>query len=77
MTHGVMVALRFLVSSVKVRVLVGQLANFKNPVNIMVCGIFFFNCVAFCGTFSIVTKKPPYFGYLRRFKNYGEKGFRQ
>ncbi len=41
MTHGVMVALRFLVPSVKVRVLVGQQANFKNPVNIIVCRIFY------------------------------------
>ena len=65
MTHGVMVALRFLVSSVKVRVLVGQQANFKNPVNIIVCGIFFF---IICTIFVLSIENTPYFGYLSRLK---------
>lgn len=42
MTHGVMVALRFLVSSVKVRVLVGQLANLINPYKLILYKDFFY-----------------------------------
>ncbi len=68
MTHGVMVALRFLVSSVKVRVLVGQLLYSTIPLLLRDCGFFIPYLHTYCTLKDFLIAKKYNYSNIKHFK---------